>query len=114
MTMNLIKEGANGQLEFDFASLEALTSQQFVGFVLNEFHGFSGDVRFVGKEQMDYKSGTVSMYFRFIIGGGICFVLEYSRSVMGRERYESQRMVIGDVLKFADFYRGGEKQWLGQ
>jgi hypothetical protein len=39
MTMEMIKEGANGQMEFDFDSLEALTSSEFVAQVRYKLEG---------------------------------------------------------------------------
>lgn len=63
MTMELFKVGANGQMEIDFESLEALTSAKFVSFVQERIQSRVSTVTSVHFEQ---EEGISALYIRGI------------------------------------------------
>jgi hypothetical protein len=115
LNLNLIKEGPNGQLEFDFEALEAVTSKKFVEFVKSEI-AFAlnanpeSQLEYIGfwQERPESSLGKVQLNMSYLLLkiAGHCFYFTYDYNVYSsgktREDMAVNWMPVGICRKFVD------------
>lgn len=104
MSMDLIKVGDNGQLEFDFESLEAMTSAEFVAAVKKAIP----DGHSIFKSRIVENAGFISLFllssFNGEIGGQYAYSCSYHNFPF--PFYFVERMTVFEVEKLHEFING--------
>lgn len=109
MTMTLIKEGPNGQLEFDFESLEAMTSKEFVE-EIREIVG-NGEINKCNIKEDDVTVDVLLKYtFERTYGLGLGEMLVRYFFYKKSKRFEQEFMMGTKTLEYYNDWAKGEVQ----
>lgn len=109
MTMQLVKEGKDGQLEFDFESLAALVSQGFADYVFQQVNYLQTEkekvvlVDFLVREPREKDGIKLQVYRLKLMVRNHCFMFECSflDDLKGRkEEYRYDWMLLSDCEMF--------------